>query len=261
MGDGWKDSRQRPLINFLVYCSKGISFIKSVYASDIETNAQNLCNLFAEIVEIVVPKNVVHIVTDNASNYKAVGGLLTEKYPTICWSPCAAHCINLILKDIGEMNDVKALATLASIPSMGYVYEGMQRVTEGIGKLFKNKDRLFKPYVDIINTRLNKMLSKSLHSASYFLNPAFQYDPTYVGIGEISNGFPDYNETHVDWTNHQNRSYDPIDYESIDKKEFWVVEEKPNGELDYDELEAEPEELPVDDVVECSNSQKVGGLI
>ena len=121
MGDRWKDSRQRPLINFLVYCSQGISFIKSVDASDIETNAQNLCNLFAEIVEIVGPSNVVHVVTDNASNYKAAGALLGEKYPTICWSPCAAHCINLILKDIGEMHDTKALVTLASMVTV-FVY-------------------------------------------------------------------------------------------------------------------------------------------
>ncbi|KAL3509370.1 hypothetical protein ACH5RR_028771 [Cinchona calisaya] len=34
--------------------------------------------------------------------------------------------------------------------------------------------------------------------------------------------------------------------------------EEPNGELDYDELEVELEELLVDDVVECFNSKKVG---
>ena len=33
------------------------------------------------------------------------------------------------------------------------------------------------------------------------------------------------------------RSYDPIDYECIDKTDFWVVEEEPEGELDYNELE------------------------
>lgn len=32
MGDGWKDVSQRPLINFLVYCPRGICFIKSVDA-------------------------------------------------------------------------------------------------------------------------------------------------------------------------------------------------------------------------------------
>lgn len=33
------------------------------------------------------------------------------------------------------------------------------------------------------------------------------------------------------------RQYDPIDYECIDKVDFWVVEAEPNGELDYNELE------------------------
>ncbi|KAL3533222.1 hypothetical protein ACH5RR_006743 [Cinchona calisaya] len=53
------------------------------------------------------------------------------------------------------------------------------------------------------------------------------------------------------------RSYDPVDYESNDKTEFWVVEEEPIGKLDYEVLEVELEELPVDDDVECSNSQQV----
>ncbi|XP_052624907.1 uncharacterized protein LOC111917478 [Lactuca sativa] len=70
MSDGWRDVSQRHLINFLVYCPKGISFLKSVDASDIESNATNLCNLFAEIVEMVGEKNVVQMVTDNAANYK-----------------------------------------------------------------------------------------------------------------------------------------------------------------------------------------------
>ncbi|KAL3513328.1 hypothetical protein ACH5RR_026045 [Cinchona calisaya] len=37
----------------------------------------------------------------------------------------------------------------------------------------------------------------------------------------------------------------------------YEVEEEPIGELDYEELEAKLEELPVDDDVECSNSQQV----
>lgn len=98
MGDGWKDSRQRPLFNFLVYCPTRISFIRSIDASGIETDAKNLCNLFAEIVEMVGPDNVIHLVTDNTSNYKVAGHFWSDKYP---WSPCAAHCINLIMKNIG----------------------------------------------------------------------------------------------------------------------------------------------------------------
>ncbi len=33
------------------------------------------------------------------------------------------------------------------------------------------------------------------------------------------------------------REYDPIDYECIDKIEFWVVEEDPSPEIEIDELE------------------------
>ncbi|KAL4576037.1 hypothetical protein LXL04_012127 [Taraxacum kok-saghyz] len=33
------------------------------------------------------------------------------------------------------------------------------------------------------------------------------------------------------------KAYDPIDYENIDKTDFWVVQEEPEGELDYNELE------------------------
>ncbi|XP_065871368.1 uncharacterized protein [Euphorbia lathyris] len=112
MGDGWTDTRQRPLINFLVYCSKGLSFI--VDALGIYTDAENLCNLFGEIVEMVGPNNVLHMVTDNGANYKAAGKKLSERYPTIQWSPCAVHCINLIMKDVAEMPSVRDVATLAS---------------------------------------------------------------------------------------------------------------------------------------------------
>ncbi|KAL0457971.1 UNVERIFIED_CONTAM: hypothetical protein Slati_0424300, partial [Sesamum latifolium] len=38
------------------------------------------------------------------------------------------------------------------------------------------------------------------------------------------------------------RPYDPVDYQCIDKADFWIIEETPEGELDYDELEEMLEE-------------------
>ncbi|XP_071922743.1 uncharacterized protein [Coffea arabica] len=449
MGDGWKDNRQRSLINFLVYCPSGISFIKSVDASDFESNAEYLCNLFSEIVEIVGSSNVVHMVTDNASNYKAAGRLLSEKYPTISWSPCAAHCLNLIMKDIGEMTHVKDVITLASRvtvyvhnrkwilswlrkrpgwreilrpaetrfgtnfialknlhdlkqhlealvtssaykrelknekgkevkqivvdgkfwnncliivrimgpimrllricdsdekPSLGYVYEGMWRVVNGIKELFKNKKKFYGPYIDIIDRRWDNMLKKDLHAAAFWLNPAFQYDkdsPCHMPeimksvlevmqklkmdglqymMDEISMfrskdqsfGFEFAQNTHKtarpdewwklfgndaphlqklaikllsqtssssgcerNWSvferihtkkrnrlehqrlSYKKRSYDPVDYETIDKVEFWVIDEEQEGELDYDELEEMiEEEFPKTSENEASQSHK-----
>ncbi|GAV88399.1 LOW QUALITY PROTEIN: DUF659 domain-containing protein/Dimer_Tnp_hAT domain-containing protein, partial [Cephalotus follicularis] len=114
MADGWTDNRQRTLINFLVYCPVGLTFIKSVDASNAVKDAPTLVNLFFEVVEWVGPSNVVHMVTDNAANYTATGRLLHERYDNIYWSLCAVHCLNLLLKDISSMPHMDYLVSRAS---------------------------------------------------------------------------------------------------------------------------------------------------
>jgi len=49
----------------------------------------------------------VQVITDNASNYVLAGKMLESKYSTIFWTPCAAHCIDLMLEDIGKVEWVK----------------------------------------------------------------------------------------------------------------------------------------------------------
>ncbi|XP_073046060.1 uncharacterized protein [Primulina eburnea] len=115
MADGWQDRSNRQLIIFLVYCKRGTSFVRSVDASDIVKNATTLCNLFVKLVEWVGSSNIVHLVTDNGANYKAAGVLLHDKYPSIKWSPCAAHCLNLILGDIDKMELVSNITKKASL--------------------------------------------------------------------------------------------------------------------------------------------------
>ena len=58
-------------------------------------NATNLFHLFDEIFEWVNPSDVVHMVTNNATNYIVVGSMIFEKYKHINWSPCPSHCLNL----------------------------------------------------------------------------------------------------------------------------------------------------------------------
>jgi hypothetical protein len=47
--------------------------------------------------------NIVHIVTDNGSNYKKAYRYLINEYCHITWQPCLAHTINLMLKTIGDL--------------------------------------------------------------------------------------------------------------------------------------------------------------
>ncbi|CAN1238049.1 hypothetical protein LINGRAPRIM_LOCUS2027 [Linum grandiflorum] len=114
MADGWTDKRHRSLINFLVYCPAGTCFVRSIDASGIIKTAENLFSLFSEVIEWVGPKNVVHVVTDNAANYVSAGKMITQKYKSIYWDPCVAHTMNLIMKDICNLPHVSSLAKRAS---------------------------------------------------------------------------------------------------------------------------------------------------
>jgi hypothetical protein len=77
--------------------------LKSVDASSHVKDANLIFTLLAKVVEEVGAKHVVQVITDNAANYVAAGTLLCAKYLTIFWTPCAAHCIDLILEDIRKL--------------------------------------------------------------------------------------------------------------------------------------------------------------
>ena len=82
-------------------------FLRSMDASDQVKDAQLLFRLLDEVIEEVGAQNVVQTITDNASNYVAARRMLEEKHPTIWWTPCAAHCLELMLEDIGKIKLVK----------------------------------------------------------------------------------------------------------------------------------------------------------
>ena len=60
-----------------------------------------------EVVIDVGVANVIQIVTDNAAAYVAVGRLLMERHPTLFWSPCATHCLDLLLENLGKLSWVE----------------------------------------------------------------------------------------------------------------------------------------------------------
>eukprot|EP00253_Pinus_taeda_P001574 PITA_01574 len=107
MSDSWTDQKGRTLINFLVSCPKGTMFIKSIDASAQIKDARILCDLLDVFILEVGAENVVQVITDNAANYVAADRMLMDRYPTLFWTPCAAHCIDLMLEDIGKISFVK----------------------------------------------------------------------------------------------------------------------------------------------------------
>ncbi|XP_024927992.3 uncharacterized protein LOC107412863 isoform X2 [Ziziphus jujuba] len=113
MVDRWMDKTGRTVINFFVYCPKGTLFLKSVDASDISNCPNTLLDLFDGIVQAVGPKNIVNFVTDSTPSYKAARKLLMDKYKTFFCSTCGIHCIDLVLEEIGKLDEVKGVLAKA----------------------------------------------------------------------------------------------------------------------------------------------------
>eukprot|EP00253_Pinus_taeda_P027736 PITA_27736 len=121
MSDGWTDGKNCTIINFLVSCPQGTMFLRSVDASNKVKDAALLFELLDDIIQEVGEQNVVQVITDNASNYVLAGKMLESKYRAIFWTPCAAHCIDLMLEDIGKVEWVKNIVEHAKCITK-YIY-------------------------------------------------------------------------------------------------------------------------------------------
>ncbi|XP_059063100.1 uncharacterized protein LOC131079406 isoform X2 [Cryptomeria japonica] len=103
LSDGWTNGKNRTIINFLVACKDNVVFLKSVDASNKVKNAETLARMLEHVVMEVGVENVVQIIIDNAATYVSAGRILQERHPTLFWTPCAAHVLDLLLEDIGKL--------------------------------------------------------------------------------------------------------------------------------------------------------------
>lgn len=101
--DEWITGKGKTLINFLVYCPEGTMFLRSVDASSLINSMDSLYELLKEVVEEVGVRNVLQVVTSNEERYIISGKRLTDAYPTLFWTPCAAHSIDLMLEDFKKL--------------------------------------------------------------------------------------------------------------------------------------------------------------
>ena len=108
--DGWTSCPKKPLINIMCICPRGIVFLDAVDTSLKEKLSVYLFKVFNNAIACIGgPKHVTTICIDNASDYKGARLMFQDKYPDITWVSCAAHTLNLLLKDIGKMSFVQPI--------------------------------------------------------------------------------------------------------------------------------------------------------
>ncbi|XP_042491458.1 uncharacterized protein LOC122071178 [Macadamia integrifolia] len=114
MCDGWTGPTRKSIINFMVYCDGRTIFLKSIDVSKERTDAIYIYKLLKDVVEEVGIQNVVQIVTNNGSNYKkAKIKMMDNPRFQLFWTRCAAHCIDLMLKDMGKLKIVQTVVERA----------------------------------------------------------------------------------------------------------------------------------------------------
>ncbi|XP_044414725.1 uncharacterized protein [Triticum aestivum] len=103
MTDAWTDKRGRGVMNLVVHSAYGVVFVDSVDCSDVRKDGKMIFDLVDRCIEEIGEKNVVQIVTDNASVNIAATTMMKVKRPSLFWNGCAAHTIDLMLEDIGKL--------------------------------------------------------------------------------------------------------------------------------------------------------------
>lgn len=139
MSDVWTDRKQRSIINFLVNCTAGTMFYKSIDPSNFVKSGEKTFELLDSIVEEIGEEKVVQVITGNGSNYVLAGKFLERKRSHLYWIPCAAHCIDLMLEDIGKLPLIKKTIQRA-ISLVGFIYSHSS--TLSLLRFFTNKREL-----------------------------------------------------------------------------------------------------------------------
>nr|GEV11040.1 hypothetical protein [Tanacetum cinerariifolium] len=119
-------------------------------------------------IEDVGPQNVIQVVTDNAANNMVAAQLLVNKRPSIFWTSCAAHTIDLMLEAIGKEGKFKDLISEAKTLTI-FIY-AHHRTLALMRKFTKCKD-IVRPGV----TRSKGRLDSPLHLTTYLLNPYYLF--------------------------------------------------------------------------------------
>ncbi|KAJ9553070.1 hypothetical protein OSB04_017115, partial [Centaurea solstitialis] len=140
LSDGWRDSVvQKDIINFMVNSPKGSIFVKSMDVSNVSKDANLLFGILDKMVDEVGETNVVQVITDNTSAYVKAGKMLEATRKHLYWTPCAAHCIDLMLEDIGKQIPRVKSCLKKAMSANGYIYTYVG--------LFTNQRNLHRPAI------------------------------------------------------------------------------------------------------------------
>ncbi|CAH1439887.1 unnamed protein product [Lactuca virosa] len=157
----------------------------------------------------------------NGSNFKAVGKILEEQHPKLFWTPCAAHCVNLMIGDIGEKIPKIKTALTDARAILVYIYNH-GRILNLMRKLTKNKE-LHRSCVTRFATQFYTI--QSIHDNRHHIQLHSKKRNCLLQQKLNDLVFIQYNTRLQRRFNSlkANKSLDPILLRDVDEKDDWVI--------------------------------------
>ncbi|GBG73417.1 hypothetical protein CBR_g16133 [Chara braunii] len=154
--DGWTDIRGRPHLNVMVSFPTGVLFWKSHCMSGKEKGAAAYFDILSQLINEVGEKSVVGVIMDNAVVCARAGRLVEDTFPLTFHVPCVAHCLDLMLHDIGKIEWVAEMVTKAN--DMVKFVMNYQRVRD-VYYIHASGRQLLRPaatrFWDLVNKAIN----------------------------------------------------------------------------------------------------------
>lgn len=101
VSDGWTNNRGDHIVNFCIKSPGHKTFFhSSINTSGSSQNAVEVANCIINVIERIGPKKFSSVITDNAPVMKAAWKLIEIKFPHILCYGCAAHGMDLLIKDL-----------------------------------------------------------------------------------------------------------------------------------------------------------------
>ncbi|RWR81594.1 zf-BED domain-containing protein/DUF659 domain-containing protein/Dimer_Tnp_hAT domain-containing protein [Cinnamomum micranthum f. kanehirae] len=190
MADEFTSETGKTLISFFIYCPEGTMFLKSVDASYIVTSVDALFELLKGVVEEVGVRHVIQVITNYGENYTAAANRLTEAFPTMFCTPCAARRINLMLEDIEKLEWINTTTERAQsiskfIHNHSAVLNMMRKHTGGKELIQPNNTRSAANFTTLQNMVSLKENLRAMVTSQEWLDCPYSKKPISVQMTDL----------------------------------------------------------------------------
>jgi hypothetical protein len=108
ISDGWSNVCGHGIMNYIISTPQPV-FYKSTDTRDNRHTGLYIADELEAVINDLGPQKVFALVTDNAANMNAAWSKVEESCPHITPIDCAAHALNLLLKDTMALKTMDAL--------------------------------------------------------------------------------------------------------------------------------------------------------